>query len=150
MRTILLALLLLANICHADVVPNPKYTPGQADPTLTKNVICSSTFRTPNIRNVSEKTKTIVYYHYGVVNHQGYCTGTEGCEVDHLISLELGGSNDATNLWPQSFSGPTNAHDKDKLENKLHAMVCNGQIPLEQAQKEISTDWIGAYRRYVK
>jgi hypothetical protein len=150
MRTILIALLLSASICHADVVPNPKYTPGQADPTLTKDVICSPTFRTTTIRDVSEKTKTLVYYHYGVVNHAGYCAGTEGCEIDHLISLELGGSNNALNLWPQSFSGSTNAHDKDKLENKLHSMVCSGQISLMQAQKEISTDWIGAYRRYIK
>jgi len=71
-------------------------------------------------------------------------------EVDHLISLELGGSNDIANLWPQSYvSEPFNAHIKDKLENKLHALVCSGRITVETAQKAIANDWTAAYRQYV-
>jgi hypothetical protein len=31
-------------------------------------------------------------------------------ELDHLIPLELGGSNDLRNLWPQPFEGEWNAH----------------------------------------
>ena len=50
-------------------------------------------------------------------------------EVDHLISLELGGSNSIRNLWPQSYlTQPWNAHVKDRLENNLHAMVVSGQL----------------------
>ena len=72
-------------------------------------------------------------------------------EVDHLISLELGGSNDVGNLWPESYvSVPYNARDKDKLENTLHRLVCTGRMPLETAQELIRTDWIKAYRMYVK
>jgi len=37
---------------------------------------------------------------------------------------------------------------KDKLENRLHAMVCRGEISLEDAQHEIATDWVAAYRKY--
>ena len=140
----------MSSVAHADLVPNKAFTPGKADPTLTQKVICASTFRTTTIRNVTESTKNLAYYKYKVTNHAGYCTGKEGCEIDHLISLELGGSNDITNLWPQSFSGVTNAHDKDKLENKLHTLVCSGKITLPQAQSEISTDWIAAYNKYVK
>lgn len=71
-------------------------------------------------------------------------------EVDHYISLEIGGSNDIENLWYQSYTtSPWNAHKKDRLENKLHQMVCDGIITLEQAQKEISTDWIAAYQKYI-
>jgi hypothetical protein len=44
-------------------------------------------------------------------------------------------------LWPESYwTEPWNAHLKDKLEDRLHELVCSGQIPLEQAQKEIATD----------
>ncbi len=39
---------------------------------------------------------------------------------------------------------------KDALENKLHKLACAGTITLEQAQKEIASDWIAAYRKYVK
>jgi hypothetical protein len=150
MNKLLLALLLVSSFAYADVYPNKSYTPGKADPALTQSVICGKTFRTTDIRNVSESVKNQVYYRYKVSNHQGYCTGKEGCEIDHLISLELGGSNDASNLWPQPYSGVTNAHDKDKLENKLRVLVCSGQLTLQQAQTAISTDWISAYNKYAK
>ena len=42
-------------------------------------------------------------------------------EYDHLISLELGGSNDATNLWPEPIA---EAHIKDRLDSKTAAGLC--------------------------
>ena len=57
-------------------------------------------------------------------------------EIDHLISLELGGSNNIKNLWPQSYTTVTyNARTKDDLENKLHFIICNGQIDILTAQR---------------
>lgn len=71
-------------------------------------------------------------------------------EVDHLISLELGGSNSIKNLWPEShLTKPLNAQIKDRLENKLHQLICSGEIAVEQAQQEIATDWIAAYQKYI-
>ena len=91
--------------------------------------------------NVPQAEKDAVYQSYGLAgNHTGYCDTQQGCEVDHLISLELGGSNDQTNLWPQPYQGtPLNAHVKDQLENFLHAQTCAGNIALDQAQQEIAT-----------
>ena len=72
------------------------------------------------------------------------------CEDDHLISLEIGWNpRDPDNLWPQPWFGVWNARVKDRLENKLHQMVCNGDIALAEAQKAIAEDWIGAYQKYV-
>ena len=48
-------------------------------------------------------------------------------EVDHLISLELGGSNAIRNLWPEPYAGRWGARTKDVLENRLHDLVCEGQ-----------------------
>jgi hypothetical protein len=70
------------------------------------------------------------------------------CEVDHLISLELGGSNRPANLWPEPYDIVWNAKVKDKLENRLHKMVCAGEIDLSTAQKAIAKDWIAAYQQY--
>jgi hypothetical protein len=62
-----------------------------------------------------------------------------------------GGSNDIRNLWPESYrTEPWNAHVKDKLEDRLHELVCAGQIRLSEAQRAIATDWIAAYRRFVE
>jgi len=146
------ALLLLLSIgaAVAQDVPSPKITPGVVDTALTAQVLCAPGFSTTTIRNVTEATKKQVYANYGVQNHAGYCSGTQGCEIDHLISLEIGGKNDIQNLWPQPYEGQWNAHMKDTLENKLHKLVCAGQLPLAQAQKEIATDWRVAYQKYMK
>src|SRR6202047_21312 len=87
--------------------------------------------------------KREVYREYGITSH-----GPGDYEVDHLISLELGGSNSIKNLWPQSYvTKPWNAHVKDALENRLHAMVCAGKMSLKDAQMQISGDWIACYKR---
>ena len=71
-------------------------------------------------------------------------------EVDHLIPLSLGGADEAANLWPESFDTmPWNALEKDKLEVRLHALVCGGQMPLVEAQKAIAENWIAAYERHI-
>ena len=38
---------------------------------------------------------------------------------------------------------------KDALERKLHKLVCAGQLDLKTAQREIASDWIEAYQKYV-
>jgi hypothetical protein len=39
---------------------------------------------------------------------------------------------------------------KDELEFKLYKLVCDGRVPLSEAQREMGKDWIGAYRKYVR
>lgn len=130
------------------LLPDATKTPGKAS-YLDQNTVCTMG-STKNIRNVPEKSKQQVYEDYGIAKCQGYCSGPEGCEIDHLISLELGGANTADNLWPQPYDGDWNAHDKDRLENTLRKMMCvDKTITLEEAQHDISTDWIAAYKKYI-
>jgi hypothetical protein len=71
-------------------------------------------------------------------------------EEDHLIPLELGGSpSNEQNLWPEPYSTITGAHTKDKLENKLKKLVCDGTLKLHTAQHAIATNWYAAYLRYI-
>ena len=82
---------------------------------------------------------------YGLVKRPG-----EDWEVDHLISLELGGSNALSNLWPEAgFTTPFNYHVKDKLENAMHDLICAGRLNLRDAQREIASDWTVAYKTYL-
>jgi hypothetical protein len=70
-------------------------------------------------------------------------------EVDFLITPGLGGADDIRNLWPEPYSSTVwNAHVKDALEDRLHDMVCSGQLDLATAQRDIATDWISAYKKY--
>lgn len=121
-------------------LPNPTLTPG-ATLDVTKDDVCTPGY-SKKVRDVPVAVKKQVYKEYNVqyVPH--------AYEVDHLISLELGGSNSIRNLWPESYSIYWNAHVKDALENRLHSLVCNGSISMAEAQKEISTDWIASYKEH--
>lgn len=81
-----------------------------------------------------------------MVDHKGACARA-GCEIDHLISLEIGGSNDIKNLWPEPYAPAPNAHQKDLVENWLHREVCAGRMVLPMAQHQIATDWFAVYQR---
>ena len=71
------------------------------------------------------------------------------CEIDHLISRELGGADEVKNLWPQTYgTSPWNAALKDKLENRLHVELCAGRISLDTARAMLVNDWRKAYEKY--
>ncbi len=73
-------------------------------------------------------------------------------EEDHLIPLELGGAPaDLHNLWPEPRrpADGWNAEMKDGLERVLNRQVCDGRLPLVEAQRAIAGDWTVAYRRFV-
>ena len=131
-------------------LPDPALTPGAVFANVTAQDVCVTGY-SRSVRHVTAATKREVFEAYGVPdgNHTGYCSGAQGCEIDHLVSLELGGSNDADNLWPQPYDGTWNARMKDRLENHLHRLVCNGSLSLAEAQQAIAHDWIAAYRRYI-
>jgi hypothetical protein len=72
-------------------------------------------------------------------------------EEDHLIPLELGGNpTDPKNLWPEPHVAPGDwgSRRKDSLEDLLHRLVCEGRVPLAEAQRAIARNWIAAYQRY--
>ena len=128
---------------HCQVVgalPDPGCTPGAVIASATKAQICASGYSS-SVRNVPESEKAAVYAEYGITSHT-----TGQYEVDHLISLEIGGSNEIANLWPEAASPAPGFHQKDVLENNLHAAVCNGSLGLSDAQHEIATDWLKVYQ----
>jgi len=85
-----------------------------------------------------------VFKEYGIVNAR-----PEDYEIDYLIAPGLGGTEEIHNLWPQPFkSAKWNAYVKDDLEERLHQMVCSGDLDLPTAQREIANDWIAAYKKY--
>lgn len=128
--------------CHAGPgpTPDPTCTPGSIDPAVTqaniKTTICRSGY-TATVRpstSQTNKAKAKMYTAYGIR------TGTTS-ELDHLVSLELGGSNDIANLWPEVGSLP---NPKDEVENDLHRAVCSGKVTLASAQQAIAANWMTA------
>jgi hypothetical protein len=70
-------------------------------------------------------------------------------ELDHLIPISLGGSNDPDNVWPLPANKDMGPEQKRQLDAKLHQMVCDKTITLKAAQDAIKKDWVKAYNQYV-
>jgi hypothetical protein len=119
--------------------PSRSVTPGTGK--LSLAAICPTVSATLEAARPSTAVKDQVYAEYGIPSSQHYLY-----RIDHLVPLELDGSNAIQNLWPQLVRA---AHAKDRLENALHSMVCGGQITLAAAQHAIRTNWLRAYHRYV-
>jgi len=121
------------------VLPDPKCSPGDRDPRVTQDnihqTICVSGY-TKTVRNVPQSLKDYIYSEYGIKNR-----APGSYEIDHIISLQLGGSNTSRNLFPEAYNIPQGAHEKDVVETRLKRMVCKGQMSLAEAQRIISTDW---------
>jgi len=128
------------NGCALGALPDRRCSPGAYYNGLTTGVICAAGFRTGAIRNVPVSEKHEVEAEYGM---RPAAYGST-LEIDHIVSLELGGSNDVANLFPERAPG---YHAKDKLENRMHDMVCSGEISLGAAQHQIAADWKALYRR---
>ena len=120
-------------------LPDRACTPGARLSRVTRAQVCRPGYAS-SVRNVSSSVKDAVYRAYGLSEHYNGATG----EVDHLISLELGGSNARANLFPESASPRPGSHEKDRLENKLSELVCRGRVSLVFAQRLIARDWIAA------
>ena len=130
-----------AALVRTGALPNPVQTPGDTlDVTVAD--ICITGY-TKKVRNVPAAVKRQVYAAYDRAPLKGVC-----CEVDHLIPLELGGSNRVRNLWPEPYDIEWNAHVKDRIEGRLHKLVCAGNLDLATAQAIIARNWIEAYQEY--
>ena len=142
-RTIPLGPRTKATGCSRGALPDRRCSPGAYYSRLTKAVICASSFRTRSIRNVPQSAKYAVEREYGLV------PGSYGrtIEIDHIVPLELGGSNSIANLFPEPGSGAANYHVKDRLENRIHALVCAGALDLGAARTQIASNWEATYER---
>jgi len=114
-------------------LPDPACTPGAVLASATPGRICVAGY-TARVRNVSETLKGRVYAAYGIASH-----AAGSYEVDHLVPLELGGSNARANLWPERAPG---FGRKDALENAYHDAVCNGTLELAVAQRRMARNWL--------
>lgn len=125
----------LHTAANGQPLPDPACTPGGIDPAVNqsniKTTICRPGY-TATVRPAASDTDA-----WKRASQADYGVGSGG-EYDHLVSLELGGTNATSNLWPEPGTIP---NPKDAVENRLHKEVCDGQITLAAAQQAIATNW---------
>ena len=131
----IVTLALFCAITFADV-------PAQAIRTTDKQDICST--RTGTIRHIeqSERKQAIVNAGINPKDSRNY-------EWDHRISLTVGGSNHISNMILQSYLGKCNAHNKDKLEVRLHSLICHDKVAVIDAQELLYNRWEDGYKQYI-
>lgn len=138
---------ILTGPCHArdaGRLPDRHCTPGAVDPAVTQANIMSTICRAGYTETVRPAESRTTAFKYGVAYPAyGIPQGTVS-ELDHLVPLELGGANDAANLWPEVGPVP---NAKDSVEFALNRAVCDGRIGLARAQHAISADWETAESR---
>lgn len=134
---------------NPDMYP-PTIVTGTLNPDITqaniKATICNRNWSTKSIRppvSYTNKLKQIGFDKYKLEGN------LSDYELDHYISLELGGNpTDSNNLWMESYNASISdggARSKDTVEGFLHDRVCDGSMTLQQAQKAITTDWYRIY-----
>src|SRR5438067_6826347 len=93
-HTVLLGKRTKSSGCVLSANPDPACSPGAYYSKLTKRGLCDPDFHTTAIRNVPVSEKHEVEQEYGLPAKSYGKT----LEIDHIVSLELGGSNDIANL----------------------------------------------------
>ena len=130
----------------------PSYLPnvsGMTDPGLPKSVICNPKWKTSFVRPPTSYTNAIKR------SKLPLGTNMADVELDHDIPLAIGGHpKSPDNLWPEPWDYNLNgknvgAHTKDRLEVKLHSLICSGKIEQITAQKCIADNWIDCYKKYI-
>lgn len=122
-------------------VPDSRLTPGAAV-LIDRASVCA--LANTNNKTVSVALRKRVFAEYGIEKAE-----SRAYEVDYLVTPALGGADDIRNLWPHSYSSTAwNARVKDTLENRLRQMVCDGSVDLTQAQRDMASNWISAYKKY--
>lgn len=121
-------------------LPDPACTPGATNPEVTQanisSTICSPGWASRQRPSSSKtaKLKAVIAADYGVTYRSGMFD-----ELDHLISIQLGGALlDPANLWVEPGDIP---NPKDAVEGRLNDKVCRGEISLASAQQLIASDW---------
>lgn len=134
-------------------LPNTALTPGLVNPEVTQanigSTICVSGW-TRTVRPRVSYTNALKYSQL----HSGYNLdgdmNMKNYEEDHIVPLEVGGHpSDPKNLFPEPRNIRYGAYLKDKLENRMHRLVCTGQLTLRKAQAVFLTNWQKGYEKYM-
>jgi hypothetical protein len=131
-------------------LPDTSCTPGALNPEVTQSTIQNTICRKGWTKTVRPPLSFTGPLKRDLMASYGQNGAMHGFELDHLVSLELGGAPASVrNLWPEPNDHPRPgvANTKDLLENVLNQQVCSGHMTLADAQRCIAVDWVDCQRR---
>jgi hypothetical protein len=120
------------------VRPDPEYTIGAVFADVNEDMVCNEHY-TQGVRQPRFNDKVEAFAAYGIS-----IGDRDTFQLDHLVPISLGGSNERSNLWPQPYDDTAGAVQKDELERHLRGLVCSRRMALAEAQALIVADWWAA------
>jgi len=124
-------------VAHAASAPDATLTPGTSAPTYDPVAAGCATATTVAATAVPRPVAKKVWKRYDVDTAKQRRRLT----LDLLVPAQLGGTTDLANVWPLPHR---DAATKDAAELSVLAHVCNGEVPLADAQRWFATDWTTA------
>jgi hypothetical protein len=113
-------------------LPDHACSPGAVYTDVSQAALCTPAYAAA-ISNRPFTHGTRVFREYAIPrSQQGRYT------LDHHVPLDLGGSNDISNIWPEATFLRS---QKQRLDRKLHRLVCTNQTTLDTAQRAIAANW---------
>ncbi|HEY4025899.1 MAG TPA: hypothetical protein VGO86_05660 [Candidatus Dormibacteraeota bacterium] len=120
--------------------PNHRLTPGVIA-TRDATVVCQQPIHVKSRISYAEELNVLALYGISVANEHNY-------GLDYLVPLQLGGADVQANLWPAPLTVGVGYHEKEQLNYRIRTHVCQGDIPLDQAQQQMISDWSVLYAKY--
>jgi len=146
----LAVLLCGSNAYAADLptLPGPA-VPGALNPAVTQASIST----TICVRGWSKKVRPPASFTGRLKREQlqafGYTGQLADVEEDHRVPIAVGGAPwDPKNLWPEPRHVAWGAEKKDRLEDLIHGLVCDGRLSLVDGQAVFFGNWQQAAKRY--
>lgn len=124
--------------CTVNTLPDRDCTPGAIWKGASKSQLCLPGYSSL-VRNVPAKTINDIFSRYKINQ-----SDRSKYEIDHLVSLQLGGSNATSNLWPLNIK---TKDKKDRVENYLKRQICDNKISIKSAQSSIAKNWVELHKR---
>jgi hypothetical protein len=138
-KTKLLARRTAATSCELEgLLPDRACSPGAIYTDATAQIICAPLYASRAF-DMRRSAMAAVYHQYGIPRQQRGLY-----EIDHVVPLELGGSNDPANLFPQLRP---QKRAKNALDRRLQRLVCDSQRSLRLTQRAIARNWVAVYRQ---
>jgi hypothetical protein len=148
----------------AAIYPRKDLSPGAINPEVTQENISQTICKAGWTATIRPSDSYTTKLKKEIMAAYGFSGSTADYELDHIISLELGGAPaDPKNLWPEAYGDINHnltasersqssepdllpgALQKDRVETGLKREICKGEISLARAQQIIVDDWYACY-----
>lgn len=150
LRHLIVCTLLSAGPCLAADLPDAQFTPGALNDAVSAKTLRTTVCKPGWARAMQPSAATLEQMKAQQMKQYGYPdSDARRYATDLLVPVELGGDGrDLRNVWPQAVDGDWSVKSKQRLENALYRQVCAHQMTLQEAQQELRSNWIEAYKKH--